>query len=91
MCSVPTELIAAQRARWLAEVSDVLEEARRLLTRLSLEGETSAEAHEAYLKIEAACLEVQSLRLGRSLRQRVELGPKWIGSSPWQSNHRHLG
>jgi hypothetical protein len=69
----------------------MLDEARVLLMRLSLDGETSVEAREVYLRIEAARLEVQALRLSRSVRQRLEPGPKWTESSPWQPNECSLG
>ena len=87
MYSVPTELIAAHRARWLAEAAQALNEARGLLMELSLIGETSATGREAFLRIEAALLEVQSLRLSRSLHRPVEIDPQWTESSPWRSDN----
>jgi hypothetical protein len=43
-----------------------------------------AAAKELYLRIEAAKLEVQSLRLSRSVNPRPEPGPEWVQSAPWQ-------
>ena len=83
MGGVPTEGPAADRARWLAELSDALNEVHRLLLRLDVQPEERSIAHELYLRIEAARLEVQSLRLSRSLNQRAEKPPNWSESSPW--------
>jgi hypothetical protein len=84
MCSVPTEAPAAIRARWLAELSEALDSAQRLLARLNLADADSA-ALELYARIEAARFEVQSLRLSRQGIQRDEDDPKWTGFIGWQS------
>ena len=86
MCSVPTEVEATERARWLADVAEALEEARRLLLKLNLDGERLPVARELHLRIEAARLEVQSLRLSRSLQSRPQSAPEWTESLPWQSD-----
>jgi hypothetical protein len=84
VCGVPTEgPSAAERATWLAELSDVLNEAHELLVTLNLQDERRSDALELYLRIEAARLEAQSLRFGRSLQPRQEAPPKWIGLEPW--------
>jgi hypothetical protein len=88
VCSVPTEVPPAERARWLAELSDALNDAHDLVVGLELRGEQRADALELYLRIEAARLEVQSLRLSRSVQPRHEATPKWMGSQPWQP-HQH--
>jgi hypothetical protein len=75
MCSVPTELPAARRARWLAELSEALDEAHRILVEMHLGAEPRTDASELYIRIEAARFEVQSLRLSRSLNPRSENGP----------------
>jgi hypothetical protein len=74
---------AVERARWLAELSDALNGANRLLAQLNLRAEQHLLARELHLRIEAARLEVQSLQLSRSLRPREESDPKWIGFQPW--------
>jgi hypothetical protein len=84
VCSVPTEVPAAERARWLAELSEALNAARRLIAEMALAGDRGAEAQELYLRIEAARLEVQSLRLSRSLNPREENEPKRIDFAPWE-------
>lgn len=76
MCSVPIEVPAAARARWLAELSQALEEALRLFGRLDGGCLPRAELFELYMRLEAARLEVQSLRLSRSLQMRGRNGPE---------------
>ena len=76
MCSVPIEVPAPERAQWLAELAAALEEARLMLARLDAGVLSRAEAFELAMRIEAARLEVQSLRLSRSLRSRVEFDPQ---------------
>ena len=81
MCSVPIEVPAAQRALWLAELSEALDCARRLLIELDIPSHRRAEARELYLRIEAARFEVQALRLSRSLNPRPDNGPD--RTYPW--------
>jgi hypothetical protein len=84
MLGVPAEVAAAERARWLADLSAALNQAHQLLVSLDLEGERSLEARELHWRIEAARLEVQSLRLSRSVTQRPEKAPEWTDSLPWR-------
>ena len=83
MYGVPTEVPAAERARWLAELSVVLNEAHDLVQRWQFNPQESGTAKELFLRIEAARLEVESLRLSRSLNSRHETGPKWMESEAW--------
>ena len=76
--SVPTQVPAAERARWLTDVSNALDEARHVLTNLSLADEDYGLAIDLHVRIEAALFEVRSLRLSRSLQPRDEISPKWI-------------
>jgi hypothetical protein len=76
MCSVPIEVPPADRARWLAELAQALDEAQRLFRQLDMRTIPRADAFELYMRIEAARLEVQSLRLSRSLRERAEMSPQ---------------
>lgn len=78
---MPTEVPAAARARWLAEISEALSEAHQVLAKLDLPTDRRAEAVELFHRIEAAKLEVQSLRLSRSLNPRDENGPNRINLS----------
>jgi hypothetical protein len=41
-------------------------------------------AMELYLRVEAARLEVQALRLGRRYRRIDEIDPEWTEPSPWK-------
>jgi hypothetical protein len=84
VCSVPIEIPAAERARWLAELSEALNGAHRVIRCLDLQSHQREEAIELYLRIEAARLEVQSLRLSRSLTPRQEIHPDWNELPPWE-------
>jgi acyl-CoA reductase-like NAD-dependent aldehyde dehydrogenase len=77
----------AERARWLAEVAEALDAANELLHRLRLIEAESAIVDELYLHIEGARLEVQSLRLSRSLNARQQTRPEWSESGPWLQRH----
>lgn len=88
MFSVPTEMPAADRARWLAEVSEALEEARLVLTSLPVNDENYDLASDLHVRIEAARFEVRSLRLSRSVQARDENDPKWMKFAPWSDANR---
>ena len=75
--------VAARRARWLAELGDALDEARRLTKKLGA-AEGRIEAIELYARIETVRFEVQAMRLRRTT-QRVEFDPKWT-DLPWQES-----
>jgi len=81
--SVPSEVPAAERARWLAELSEALNEAHRQLIQMEMSSAFLADARELFLRIEAARLEIQSLRLSRSLNPRQENGPERIELPSW--------
>jgi acyl-CoA reductase-like NAD-dependent aldehyde dehydrogenase len=73
----------AERAKWLAELAEALNAAHELLYRLPVADAERGLANELYLRIEGARLEVQSLRLSRSLNARQENRPEWIEWGPW--------
>ena len=83
--SVPIDVSAAERARWLAEVSEALDCARELLARLDLDPVKRPAALELHLRIETALLEVRSLRLSRSMQSRPQFGPERIENGLWHS------
>lgn len=83
MCSVPTEVPAADRARWLAEIAEALNAAHELLYHFPVTEAEQGLANELHLRIQGARLEVQSLRLSRALNARQETRPEWIESGPW--------
>jgi len=84
MYSVPTEVSAIERARWLAELSEALDAARRLLSKFDIRDRDREEALDLYTRIEAARFQVQSLRLSRSLHPRPESTPDRIDLGLWQ-------
>ena len=72
-----------ERARWLAELSAALSEARRLAKELGA-GEARVEALELCARIESVRREVESLRFRQISRADAELGPEWIRLAPWR-------
>jgi hypothetical protein len=74
------EFAAAQRARWLAELAESIDQAQRVAWRIGLEDGNNAEARELYARLEAARVEVDALRRGAWSRGPVELSPQWMKS-----------
>lgn len=74
---VPIESCAAERAQWLAELANALEEAQRLAWHLSMSSERAAEALNLYGQLEAVRVEVQSLRLRRANGIGSNSDPDW--------------
>jgi hypothetical protein len=74
---------AAERARWLAELAEALDDARLLVKALgAARGEIGPV--ELYARIEAVRLQVQAMRLRRSYGGQREFGPEWINDIPWK-------
>ena len=67
---------APRRAQWLAELSEALEQAHNLMWKLGIGDGGGPAAMELYLRIEAARLEVQALRLGRRYQKAQEIDPE---------------
>jgi hypothetical protein len=67
--------LAAQRTRWLVDLSEALEEARSLVTDLEIGEDRHGFARDLYLRIEAARFEVKSLLLSRSLNLPPDANP----------------
>ena len=82
MSRVSNEHTAAQRARWLAELSDALDEAHLLINQLR-DTQGSIEATELCARIEAAKFEVQAMRIKRS-GGGADFGPEWTKGIPWR-------
>lgn len=82
----PSDLSAAARARWLAELAEALGEAQRLTWRLGQCVQDSSGAMELYGRIEDAISEVQSLRHGTFRPLPGEEYPDWMDLSPWPKN-----
>ena len=83
MKRVPIVLSATERARWLAQLADALEEAQKVAWRLGVSEGDSAEAKALYGRIEAARAEVETLRLGGFRRIREESDPDWANILLW--------
>jgi hypothetical protein len=80
---VSNEDSAGRRARWLAELADALEEARRLINQLGA-ADGQVDAVELYARIEAVRLEVQAMRLRRSSGRGGDFDPEWTKDFPWR-------
>ena len=83
MIGVPNEDSAAARSRWLAELAQALEEARRAIKALGAD-DGRIEAVELYTRIEAVRLEVEMMRLRRSAGGGQDFGPEWTKNIPWR-------
>lgn len=83
MFEVPNEISAAERARWLAELADALDDARQVTKQLGA-AEGRIEAVELYARIEAVRLEVQAMRLSRSTEWDRNFDPEWTKNIPWK-------
>jgi len=79
----PIEASASERARWLTELAEALEQAQKLAWRMGLVEHNSIDAMELYGRLEAARLEVQALRFGQINAAQREYGPNWTGLTPW--------
>jgi hypothetical protein len=82
VCSTPVEIPAAARARWLAEVAEMLGQAEGLLGRLSFAAQDVPLMKELELRIASAKREIESLRTSRP--PRADSGPKWSDLHPWE-------
>jgi hypothetical protein len=82
----PSDLSAAARARWLAELAEALAQAQRLAWHLADALGEGSGAMDLYVHIEEAISEVQSLRLGSFRQLPGKEDPEWMNSSPWPRN-----
>lgn len=83
MVRVPTDVTAAQRARWLAELSDALENAQELLRDLLPGDACDADALDLCARLETALAEARSLQFGRPKKGQPRLHPQWSNLVPW--------
>lgn len=85
MVQVPNEGSAAARTRWLAELAEALDEATRVMKQLRLAGcgIDPVEHVELSARIEAAKVEVESVRRTRSLALARHSCPEWTKNVPW--------
>lgn len=76
---------AAVRARWMAELAAAIDGAQRVAWQLGSATHASLEARELYARLEAARLELESLRRGtRQLRH--ELDPWLVEQLGWPAS-----
>src|SRR5438045_9179801 len=80
---VPVDVVATERARWLAELAQVLEQAQEVMSRLSVGDGRRGEALDVSARLEAARAEVQSLRRARLSEPPENLDPEWRKQLPW--------
>jgi hypothetical protein len=80
---VPIDVSAAERARWLAELAHVLQDAQELVSRLAVARGRKSEALDVCARLEAAYAEVQSLRRSRTSESAANIDPNWIKRLPW--------
>ena len=73
----PNRWTAEEKARWLAELVDAIDDAQRLVWRISASGGDRARASALYGQLEAAREEVDRLRRGTARAARLEIDPKW--------------
>ena len=77
---VPTDVTAGARARWLGELSEVLREAKALLSSLAA---SDPVAMDLFMRIASAEAQVCALQLGRPANDAAKTAPDWTGSLPW--------
>lgn len=82
MSRVPIDVSAAERARWLAELAEALDQAQRLVWTLGASVPRTAEVMELYGRLDSAQAEVQMLRFRRGNGNR-EPDSVWP-ELPWQ-------
>lgn len=76
-------MTAAERARWLAELSQALDEAQAALWSIAGREVNDSEIWDVAARVESARAEVRSLRLGVEDRGRREDHPEWMIPSLW--------
>ena len=80
MHRAPDQVVALERARWLAELAQAIAQAQKLAWRLGVAEGDSEEARELYARLEAVGSEVDSLRFDGWIEVRREVDPSWIES-----------
>ena len=73
---------AADRARWLAELAEAIDQAQRVAWALGIAEGDDLEAKELYGRLEIARVEVESLRHRRWTRHSAEIDPAWTTFGP---------
>lgn len=79
---MPADGVCDERARWLAELADAIEDAQRLAWRIGLGDYSNHEAMDLYVRLECARAEVEFLKRSGWAGRRHLLHPKWIDIPP---------
>ena len=74
------QVVASERARWLAELALAIARAQKLAWRLGVAEGDNEEARELYARLEAVRTEVESLRFDGWVDVRREVDPGWLES-----------
>lgn len=72
------EQTTTMRDQWFAELSDAIEGAQRLAWQLGTREWTSEEARELYGRLEAAKLELNTLRKPKRDAADLNIDPDWL-------------
>lgn len=81
---VPGGRAEAERARWLAELSDALDEVQLLLQRMGVSATDSPVGAELSLRIEGARFSIETLRRERRDEWSEVSRPKRSQKLPWR-------
>ena len=73
----PIRWTAEEKARWLAELANAIDDAQQLVWRISASGGDRARASALYGQLETAREEVDRLRRGAARAVRLEVDPRW--------------
>jgi hypothetical protein len=79
---VPNEASAAERARWLGQVGEALEEAGRVVRQLNATVPSIA-AVELHNRIDALAADVEMMRCMRGGPNFGRIDPEWMKNIPW--------
>jgi hypothetical protein len=74
----PDQVVALERARWLAELAQAIAQAQKLAWRLGVAEGDSEQARELYARLEAVGSEVNALRFGDWVGVRREVDSAWL-------------
>ena len=74
---------AAERARWLAELAQAVDQAQRLAWSLGVSEASVAEVEGLYCRLEAIRIEIDALRRGSRPTRQMETDPLWTSLLTW--------
>ena len=83
MRRMPSDVPPAERARWLAELAEAIDQAQKVAWRLGGAEGNNPEAKELYGRLEAARVEVDALRRGGFRAVEHKNDPDWLKQLLW--------